>query len=137
VLHCPALNDLGLRTWLALPLLFVCSAAGFAALVAVTVDATVIDLSPPLLLGSAAALSVLTGSHVAWPSPAHRRALMAIYPGSMVACALSLDRALLPTTSTLAIGLASALVLTAVLIRNQSRAPCPTGVGVREHSAHE
>ncbi|MEV0051643.1 hypothetical protein AB0H34_14225 [Saccharopolyspora shandongensis] len=121
MLLCSVLGKLTLRTWVSLPLLFLCSAAGVAALLNVLLVQYVsfdqdLDLSAPLLFGSAAALTVLSANHVHWTSGWQRR-LRFGYPLLMVACALALDGLRVPVFAALAIGPAAAALLATLLVR--------------------
>ncbi|WP_093271058.1 hypothetical protein [Saccharopolyspora shandongensis] len=121
MLLCSVLGKLTLRTWVSLPLLFLCSAAGVAALLDVLLVQHVsfdqdLDLSAPLLFGSAAALTVLSANHVRWTS-GWRRSLRFGYPLLMVAGALALDGLRMPVFAALAIGPAAAALLATLLVR--------------------
>ncbi|MEV0704965.1 hypothetical protein AB0I53_44590 [Saccharopolyspora sp. NPDC050389] len=121
MLLCSVLGKLTVRSWVSLPLLFLCSAAGVAALLDVLLVQRAsldqdLDLSAPLLFGFAAGLTVLSANHVRWNFGWQRR-LRFSYPLLMVACALALDGLRMPVFAALAIGPIAAALLAALLVR--------------------
>ncbi|MGI8308035.1 hypothetical protein [Saccharopolyspora hattusasensis] len=111
-----------MKSWVFLPLLFVCSAAGVAALLDVLLvrDPSLdqdLSLSAPLLFGFAAGLALFTASHVRWNFRWQRRGLRFSYPLLMVACALAMDGLRLPVVAALAFGPVGAALLAALLVR--------------------
>nr|WP_228047033.1 hypothetical protein [Saccharopolyspora sp. HNM0983] len=131
---CPVLGRLTVWTWLCLPLLFLGSAAGVAALLELLLhpigDAhRDLALSTPLLLGFSAGLALLSSGHVRW-APRWQLLLRGGYPMLMLGCALARDRIELPLPAALLIGLPAAVLLGLVLIRyrptnDRTRCPAP------------
>jgi hypothetical protein len=122
VLLCSVLGRLTVRTWISLPLLFLGSAIGVAALLdlllrrKLTLDQN-LDLSAPLLFGFAAGLALLSANHVHWSFRWQRRGLRFSYPLLMVACALAVDQLQLPVVAALTVGPVAAALLAALLLR--------------------
>ncbi|GAA0515734.1 hypothetical protein GCM10011581_47190 [Saccharopolyspora subtropica] len=107
---------------MSLPLLFVGSAAGVAALLDVLLshDRTLdqeLSLSAPLLFGFAAALSMLSANHVRWTFRWQRRGLRFSYPLLMLVCALALPGLELPVVAALTVGPVAFALLAALLVR--------------------
>ncbi|MCI2416606.1 hypothetical protein MOQ72_04160 [Saccharopolyspora sp. K220] len=122
VLLCSVLGTLTVRSWVSLPLLFLGSVAGVAALLDLLFEQNPapnddLSLSAPLLFGFAAGLSLLSGSHVRWSFQWQRRGLRFTYPLLMVACALATDGLQLPVFAALTIGPVAAALLAVLLIR--------------------
>lgn len=111
-----------MKSWVFLPLLFVCSASGAAALLDMLLGRhpsldQELSLSAPLLFGFAAGLAMFTASHVRWNFRWQRRSLRFSYPLLMVACALATDGLQLPVVAALAVGPVGAALLAVLLVR--------------------
>lgn len=127
MLLCPSLGELTVRSWLLLPLLFLGSSAGIAAVLGLLLEPASsspplgpqdVALSSPLLFGVAATLAVLSGQHVRWASPRQRRWLRTGYPLLLLVAALSQDDLHLPGYLALTIGAVATALLVAFLARS-------------------
>jgi hypothetical protein len=126
VLSCPAFGTLAVRSWVLLPVLFLGSSAGVAALLKLTLlrhpaydpDVT---LSAPLLFGFAATLALLSASSVQWSSPRQRRWLRMGYPVLMLGGALGLDSFQLPLIAALGIGTVAVTLLAVLVFHSYDR----------------
>lgn len=118
VQQCSLFGELGIRSWLALPPLFLCGTAGVAAaLDRMLAESTSTALSVPLMFGCAAGLAVLSGGQVRWSRRWQRRVLRFGYPVVLLACAVSTDQVLVPLLPMLVVGAATLFVLAALLAR--------------------
>jgi hypothetical protein len=121
VLLCAALGRLTVRSWILLPVLFLGSASGVAALLDLALRQPDLDgyltLSAPLLFGFAAGLTMLSAGHVGWKHRWQRIGLRAGYPMLMITCAIGLDGLALPRVAALAVGPVAAILLATLLIR--------------------
>lgn len=122
MLLCAVLGRLTIQSWFALPLLFLGSASGVAALLDLVLrQPTSLDgdltLSAPLLFGFAAGLTMLSAGNVRWNHRWQRFGLRTGYPLLMLACAISMDGLTLPMVAALVIGPIAAMLLTTMLIR--------------------
>ncbi len=123
VLFCAVLGKLTIRSWVSLPLLFLGSATGVAALIdllALRRELTLqseLSLSAPLLFGFAAGLALFSADQVQWRFRWQRLSLRIAYPLAMVACAIALDALTLPIGAALIIGPIAAVLLGAMLKR--------------------
>ena len=135
VLFCAVLGKLTVKSWVSLPLLFLGSATGVAALIDLLLsqrDLTLeseLSLSAPLLFGFAAGLALFSADQVQWRFRWQRRSLRFAYPLTMVICAIALDALTLPTSAALIIGPVAAVLLAALLMRttaNRDEADCLT-----------
>lgn len=124
VLFCAVLGKLTIRSWVSLPLLFLGSATGVAALIdllALQRELTLqseLTLSAPLLFGFAAGLALFSADQVQWRFRWQRLSLRIAYPLAMVACAIALDALTLPISAALIIGPIAAVLLAAMLRRS-------------------
>lgn len=122
VLLCAVLGRLTVRSWFFLPLLFLGSASGVAALLDLmlrrpsTLDGN-LTLSAPLLFGFAAGLTMLSAGHVQWTHQWQRSGLRIGYPLLMLVCAISMDGVTLPVVAALVIGPIAAMLLATILVR--------------------
>ena len=123
---CPALGDLRLSAWLALPVLFLLSVAGVAAALFAGTGSDSVSLSAPLLFGCASALSLLTSGHVEWRTVRQRWMFTGLYLAVLIGAALGFDGVRTPVDVTLALGAVAAVVLGAILLRNRPARTCPT-----------
>lgn len=125
MLLCPVLNNLTVRWWIVLPLLFLGAATGVAALLAWSFDdgKPGFELSVPVLLGFAAALALLTGDQVRWSGGWQRLGLRFGYPVLMFGGALTVDRIQVPLVPMLALGGAALALLAVFLVRNAETSP--------------
>ncbi|TDC96280.1 hypothetical protein E1161_01990 [Saccharopolyspora aridisoli] len=124
MLFCAALGKLTIRSWVSLPLLFLGSATGVAALIdllalqsAPTLRSE-LSLSAPLLFGFAAGLALFSADQVQWRFRWQRLGLRIGYPLAMVACAVALDALTIPIGAALIIGPIAAVLLASMLMRN-------------------
>lgn len=121
VLLCAALGRLTVRSWVFLPVLFLGSASGVAALLDLALRRPGLDsnltLSAPLLFGFTAGLTMLSAGHVRWRHRWQRLGLRVGYPLLMLACAVSFDGLALPMVAALVIGPIAATLLATLLIR--------------------
>lgn len=132
MLLCPVLGRLTVWTWMCLPLLFLGSAAGAAALLDLLLhpaDGTSrhLTLSVPLLLGFSAGITLLSSGHVRWTTRG-QQLLRAGYPLLMLVCALARDRVELPLLAALLVGTPAAALFGTLLIRYRpahDRTDCP------------
>lgn len=126
VLLCPALGEFGIRSWIAVPPLFLCAATGVAAAGAHVVgDGAWLTVSAPLLFGFAAALALFTGFRARWRRP-WRLLLRGAYPVLLVGCALAFDHIRVPVVPALLVGVVTLGLLGLVLARG-SRRPAHCG----------
>ncbi|WP_235874715.1 hypothetical protein [Saccharopolyspora aridisoli] len=109
---------------MSLPLLFLGSATGVAALIdllalqsAPTLRSE-LSLSAPLLFGFAAGLALFSADQVQWRFRWQRLGLRIGYPLAMVACAVALDALTIPIGAALIIGPIAAVLLASMLMRN-------------------
>ncbi|MBB5155294.1 hypothetical protein BJ970_002828 [Saccharopolyspora phatthalungensis] len=121
MLLCSILGKLTVRSWISLPLLFLGSSVGIAALLDQLLVRSPhpdrdVDLSAPLLFGFAAGLALLSAGHVRW-SFRWQRILRFSYPLLMVACALAVDGLQLPVFAALTVGPVAVALLTVLLVR--------------------
>ncbi|MEU6130109.1 hypothetical protein ABZ805_13150 [Saccharopolyspora sp. NPDC047091] len=123
MLLCPALRDLTVRMWILLPPLFLAGASGVAALVSWSFEPgrPGLEVSPPVLLGFAAGLALLTGGKVRWSRDWQRFGLRFAYPAAMFGCALGADRVLVPLLPTLLLGGVAIVALVVVAFRGAAR----------------
>ncbi|MFC7340982.1 hypothetical protein [Saccharopolyspora griseoalba] len=121
VLLCAFLGRLTIRSWMLLPLLFLGSASGVAALLDHALRQPDLDgyltLSTPLLFGFAAGLTIVSAGNVRWGQRWQRIGLRFGYPVLMIACAIGLNGLVLPRAVALAIGPLAVLLLATLLVR--------------------
>lgn len=110
-----------MRTWLALPLLFVAAVLGLTAVPLLVVGRPIEVYGP--LFGAAVAIGFATGGDAAWRAGWQRNWLRWSYLAGLGVVGVSLDGVLLPALVAAAVGLPSTAVL-AVLVRRLRRAPC-------------
>ncbi len=122
---CPALGELRLSGWFALPILFLGSVAGVAAALFAGTGSGSVALSTPLLFGCAAALTLLTSGHVAWRGARSKHAFTGTYVLVLLMGALALDGMQLPVPGALALGAVCTVALGRILFRSRVGTPCP------------
>lgn len=128
------LGKLTVRSWVSLPLLFLGSATGVAALIDLMllrdpILQSELSLSAPLLFGFAAGLALLSANQVQWSFRWQRLSLRVAYPLAMIICAIALDALTLPMGAALIIGPIAAVLLATMLIRThhaRDEADCVT-----------
>ncbi|SHG00436.1 hypothetical protein [Streptoalloteichus hindustanus] len=110
-----------MRTWLALPVLFVAAVLGL-----VSVPMLVLDHAVELygaVFGAAVAIGFATSDEIAWRAEWQRNWLRWLYLAGLGAVGVSLDGVTLPAPVVAVVGLPSAAVLT-VLVRRLQRTSC-------------
>ncbi|GAA4828667.1 hypothetical protein [Saccharopolyspora rosea] len=131
MLLCSVLGRLTVRSWVSLPLLFVGSTVGVAAVLDLVVGRAHVlhqdlTVSAPLLFGFAAALTLLSGDQVRWTFRWQRRGLRFPYPLLLAACALTADGVRLPVPAALVVGVVALALLTLLLVRgHRDPVECP------------
>lgn len=130
-MRCAGLEELSLRSWLLLPLLFVGSAAGVAGVLYVSVGGggtaafrDPVLLSTPLLFGPAAALAILTGGSVRWRSRSQRHGLTLLYSATMLVLALGFGDIRLWLGFALGFGAVALGFLVTLVLRHRSLTRC-------------
>ncbi|CAM05466.1 hypothetical protein A8924_6642 [Saccharopolyspora erythraea NRRL 2338] len=128
---CSALGKLTVKTWVLLPLLFLGSAVGIAALFEVLVSPSPglfqdVTASVPVLCGFAGALTLLSSGQVGWSAAWQRRWLRFGYPLAVLLGGLAADAVRVPLVAALVIGPPAATLLIVVLVRSAARpVACP------------
>lgn len=113
-------------TWLAAPLLFAASVLALTALGGLLIDADWHVTLSIALFGPAAAVTLVIGAGLDWMAAWARWTIRIVYPASLFALGLMLDRVTVPAPIAIAVGTPALITLVVLCVRDRQRHRQPT-----------